>query len=100
MTERIYPPEWCSSETMAYLLDMGESTFRDFVSRGLLPPGQKRGGVRRWHRETVVAAFAGLPPVAKFAQTVEHPASDPILEASYGKTAHARRSTPAARSPR
>lgn len=54
---RYYPPEWCSSETMGYLFDIAESTFRSYVARGLLPAGVHRGGSVRWHRETTLAAW-------------------------------------------
>jgi 6-phosphogluconate dehydrogenase (decarboxylating) len=58
---RYYPPEWCSAATMAYLLDLGESTFRSYVTRRLLPAGVHRGGSVRWHRETTLDAWGAVP---------------------------------------
>ena len=56
---RSYPPELCSAETMAFLLDMSPSTFRDLVKAGILPDGVKRQGTVRWHRVETVAAYYG-----------------------------------------
>lgn len=56
---RPYPPELCSAETMAYLLDIGTSTFRSYVARGLLPTGISRGGSVRWPRQVVIDAWTG-----------------------------------------
>lgn len=56
---RYYPPDWCSAATMAYLLDMAESTFRGYVARGLMPVGVTRGGSVRWPREKTLAAWEG-----------------------------------------
>jgi hypothetical protein len=58
---RHYPPEWCSAETMAYLLDVGASTFRGYVVRGLLPPAVQRGGSVRWHRQSTLDAWGRVP---------------------------------------
>ena len=58
---RYYPPEWCSAETMAYLFDIGESTFRAYVTRGLLPAGVHRGGSVCWHREGTLDAWGRAP---------------------------------------
>jgi hypothetical protein len=51
--------EWVSAATMAFLLDVGASTFRSYVAKGLLPKGKRFAGVVRWHRETTLAAFEG-----------------------------------------
>ncbi|WP_394891017.1 helix-turn-helix transcriptional regulator [Mesorhizobium sp. AaZ16] len=56
---RHYPPEWCSAETMAYLLDVGVSTFRAYTAGGLLPPGVRRGGSVRWRRQATLDAWDG-----------------------------------------
>jgi predicted DNA-binding transcriptional regulator AlpA len=48
--ERLYPPDWVDDEEAAYLLSMGASTFRDYVSRGYFPSGVKIGGKRLWSR--------------------------------------------------
>lgn len=86
--DRPYPPDWCDDDTMAYLLDMGKSTFRDYVNRGLLPKGRRIGGSVRWSRHEVTRALADLGGPA---QTRER--SDPIMEAARGKKEAARRGT-------
>jgi hypothetical protein len=51
---------------MAYLFDVGESTFRAYVARGLLPAGVHRGGSVRWHRERTLAVWGETAaPVAR-----------------------------------
>lgn len=45
---------------MAALLCLGESTFRDYVRRGLLPQGVMIGSARRWKVETVSKALDQL----------------------------------------
>lgn len=52
-----YPPIYADEATMAALLCMGESTFRSYVSRGLLPEGILIGSCRRWKVETVMKAL-------------------------------------------
>jgi hypothetical protein len=52
-------PEWGSAKTLAFLLDMGESTFRARVAAGALPKGKKDAGLRRWHVRTTLAVYAG-----------------------------------------
>lgn len=101
MTERSYPPEWCSAETMAYLLDMGASTFRDYVARGDLPPGQRLNGVVRWHRERTVGAFEGRAIVTPSSVPANDNA-DPIMMGimAHGAKAKARREPASARSSR
>jgi hypothetical protein len=91
---RYYPPEWCSAETMAYLLDIGASTFRSYVSRGILPEGIVRGGSVRWHRQATLDAWGGNPPSNPAAKA--EPANDNIDAAiiasirRHGATAKAR----------
>lgn len=53
-------PDWCRDETMAALLDLPCSTFRDYVAEGLIPKGVKIGKHRLWSRERVNAALASL----------------------------------------
>lgn len=52
-----YPPIYADEPTMAALLCLGESTFRDYVRRGLLPPGRLIGSSRRWKVEDVTKAL-------------------------------------------
>ena len=76
---RPYPPERCNAETMAYLLDLGTSTFRAYVARGDLPAGKSLNGVVRWHRERTLEAFDGR---AAAIGTQSRPANeniDPIM---------------------
>jgi len=52
-------PEWGSAKTMAFLLDMGKSTFRARVKAGLLNKGKKDLGLRRWHVRRTLAEYDG-----------------------------------------
>lgn len=56
-----FPPDVCSAETMAYLLDMSVTTFESYVKAGLLPQGirlkQGPNTVIRWNRLEVVARW-------------------------------------------
>jgi predicted DNA-binding transcriptional regulator AlpA len=76
MTRPPLVPDWCSEVTMAALLDMAPSTFRDYVARGLLPKGIKVGGSRRWSRASVNDALERL--------TVQSNDGDPIMAAIRG----------------
>ena len=71
-----YPPIYADEATMAALLCMGESTFRSYVSRGLLPKGILIGSCRRWKVEDVMKA---LDPSAAQAPNVAPPDDDPVL---------------------
>lgn len=75
-----FPPDYCDEETMSYLLDMAPSTFREYVSRGILPQGIRIGHRRRWRRREVyevVEALQNAPaPKGK---------GDAIMEAFRGK---------------
>jgi hypothetical protein len=53
-------PDWCREETMAALLDLPCSTFREYVGKGWLPEGVKLGRHRLWNREQVNAALAKM----------------------------------------
>jgi hypothetical protein len=57
---RPYPPDWLSAEEAAYLLTVAESTFRDYVARGLLPKGILIGGSRRWSRHKLNSTLETL----------------------------------------
>jgi predicted DNA-binding transcriptional regulator AlpA len=57
---RPYPPDWLDEAAAAYLFSMGASTFRAYVSQGLLPEGIKIGGKRLWSRASVNAALENL----------------------------------------
>ena len=94
---RPYPPERCDAETMAYLLDLGMSTFRSYVARGDLPAGKSLNGVVRWHRERTLEAFDGR---ASTIGTQSKPANenfDPIMAdiLSNGTQTTPRRRSPA-----
>lgn len=57
---RPYPPDWVDEAGAAYLFSMGASTFRDYVSRGMLPQGIKIGGKRLWSRTSINEALENL----------------------------------------
>jgi hypothetical protein len=61
---------------MAALLCMGESTFRSYVSRGILPAGRLIGSCRRWKVEDVTKA---LDPDSAQAPNTPPPPVDPVL---------------------
>lgn len=85
---RPYPPDWCAAETMAYLLDMSETRFRDLVRTRVLPPGVDRAGTVRWNRIGTLEAWDAHQDRARVAG---EGGGDPILEAARGKKAGARR---------
>jgi len=60
MGDRPYPPDWVDEAGAAYLFSMGASTFRDYVSRGMLPQGIKIGGKRLWSRASINEALEKL----------------------------------------
>jgi hypothetical protein len=84
---------------MAYLLDIGASTFRHYVTSGMLPDGKLFAGVRRWHRGRTLAAFEGNQGGP---QPVAANDDDPIMAGilAYGQTTKARARSTAARAPR
>jgi hypothetical protein len=55
-----YPPLWADEPTMAALLCMGESTFREYARRGLVPEGVLIGSLRRWKVDAVSATLDRL----------------------------------------
>jgi hypothetical protein len=71
-----YPPIYADEATMAALLCMGESTFRDYVRRKLLPEGVLIGSCRRWKVETVSKALDLL--------TADAPDADPVVREMKG----------------
>ena len=48
-SQRPYPPDFISADTLAYRLDYSRSSVDDFVRRGLLPPPVTVGANPRWH---------------------------------------------------
>lgn len=55
------PPLMMSAATLAYQLDISESTLRDLVKRGILPPAIViSSGVVRWNWEAVQASFGAM----------------------------------------
>jgi predicted DNA-binding transcriptional regulator AlpA len=54
-TERSYPPDFVSAETLAYRLDCSRSTIDAYVRAGLLPKPEMIGSLPRWDFAAVVA---------------------------------------------
>ena len=71
------PPVWADAKRMAELLCMAESTFRQHVAAGTLPPCAEVGGKRLWRVADVDEALAKLLPSEKDAGL---PGTDPVLE--------------------
>jgi hypothetical protein len=73
---------------MAALLCMGESTFRDYVKRGILPEGILIGSLRRWK-------VAGVSEALDRLQHSDSDTADPFLRAlrigNHGATTNGRR---------
>lgn len=83
---RAFPPDFCDEATMAYCVGLAQSTFREYVAAGFIPPPVKIGNKSRWHRAAVVDALAG--------RAAEQPDSRPdIMGAARGdgQTTKARR---------
>lgn len=72
---RLYPPDFCTADTMAYLLELGVSTFHRYVAEGKLPPGIRIGGCRRWSRTRVLTFLETI------AEGEEGRSGDELLEA-------------------
>lgn len=81
---RAYPPDWLDASEAAYLLSMAESTFRDYVARGILPAGVALGGKRLWSRSRLNEALDGL------ANPKERPVADAIKGLRDGQDKKAR----------
>jgi len=47
-TERPYPPDYVSAETLAYRLDCSRATIDAYVRLGLLPRPERIGNLPRW----------------------------------------------------
>ena len=86
MTNRLYPPDYCNASTMAYLLSMGESTFRSYVMQELLPQPVQIGGKALWNRMEVHEALAKVGQPSTDSKT-----PDEIREAFSGKKKNERR---------
>ena len=54
-TQRVYPPDYVSAETLAYRLDCSPSTIEAYVRAGLLPKPERIGNLPRWDFAAVVA---------------------------------------------
>ncbi|MPR11520.1 hypothetical protein FS320_31635 [Microvirga tunisiensis] len=80
---------------MAKELDIGVSTFWQYLRQGLLPAGVKRGGLVRWHVQRTCDAWEGKAVAEKVnapeLTNLTQPGFDPILEASRGKATQKRR---------
>ena len=64
---------------MAALLCMGDSTFRDYVKRNLLPAGVLVGSLRRWKVSEISDALDRL-------RKIDSDTTDPFLTALRGDT--------------
>ena len=77
---RSYPPDWLDDGEAAYLLSLPVSSFRQYVSEGVLPKGVTIGKHRRWSRAMLHDALA--------ARGVALPGSDnPLLRGPNGAEA-------------
>lgn len=77
---RLYPPDVCDLDEIAYLTSMSPGTFETHVTAKLLPPPVKIGGKRLWIRSQVIEAIA-----ARAAGQTNAPTRADILEAAGGK---------------
>lgn len=62
--KRPYPPDYCSTATLAYRLDCSESTIEQYAVRGLLPRPVMIGNLKRWRWSDVELLVAGENSVA------------------------------------
>lgn len=46
--QHVYPPDYVSSETLAYRLDLAPSLIENYVRDGLLPRPELIGNLKRW----------------------------------------------------
>jgi hypothetical protein len=75
-TQRIYPPDYVSAETLAYRLDCSPSTIESYVRAGLLPKPERIGNLPRWDFAAVVAfikARNGAEPLGAPGQETDDP---------------------------
>ena len=91
---RPYPPDFCKAETMAYMLDMSETTFRNLVADRILPKGRMIGGLRLWSRQEVYEALEARKATDFNGRLND----DPISRAIHGTQEETRRGPAAARS--
>ena len=56
--DRPWIPVLMSRKTLAYTLDVSETTIDDWVARGIIPPGKKIQGNLRWRWSDVEAALS------------------------------------------
>ena len=80
-----YPCIWADAKTVSELFCMAESTFRDHVAAGTLPPSVRIGGKRLWRVSQIDEALAKLLPSAK---DDDQPGTDPVLDRIHGRGAH------------
>lgn len=53
--QRSFPPDYVSTQTLAYRLDCSRSTVDDYVRRGLLPRPISVGTLQRWRWSDIEA---------------------------------------------
>lgn len=84
MRDRLYPPDWCDTDTAAYMVSMSVDTFQRRVDDGTFPKPVSLGGKRLWHRAKLSEALERLDPAY-------HDVDDPIMRELRGKTKERRR---------
>lgn len=82
---RLYPPDWLDEDGAAYLFSMGASTFRAYVSQGLLPEGIKIGGKRLWSRASINTALEKMANPALTGPVVR-PEIQGVIDGAKAKT--------------
>jgi hypothetical protein len=82
-TERAYPPDYVSAETLAYRLDCEVEAIEALMRRGALPRPRMIGGLRRWDFASVRAFVeAQNAPARRLAPNGRPgPEDDPFLAA-------------------
>jgi hypothetical protein len=88
-TERAYPPDYVSAETLAYRLDCEVEVVEALLRKGALPGPRTIGGLRRWDFANVRAFVeAQNTPAKRLAPNGRPgPEDDPFLAAlTNGKT--------------
>lgn len=86
--ERLFPPDWCDTDTAAYMVSMSVDTFNRRVDDGTFPPPVIIGGKRLWHRARLSEALERRDPTYQ-------DADDPIMRKLRGKTQERRRASAA-----
>lgn len=77
--ERLYPPDWCDSETASYMVSLSVDTFKRRVDDGTFPKPVCVGGKQLWHRARLSEALERLDPSSQ-------DADDPIMRDLRGQT--------------